>query len=382
MNKVILIGGDHHNGLGLARSFGINGIKPYGIIVTGRNKHSFISKSKYWEKIWLVENEECVVKLLLELFSKEKERPVIIPWSDSIAAAIDLNLNRLRDFFIVPSLNGRQGAIVEMMDKQNQVQFLEKHNLPMAKTYTIDFPYFGNGSEFIYPCICKPVSSYEGQKTDIKKCDSLEAIKHYFGELESKGYKRILVQEYISFDNELEFVGSCGDDPAYIISDNVREWPVIGGTNSFLHILNDKSLIDVCLRVLDALRKESYFGMFDVELFKVGGNYLVNEINWRNTGNSFFALGTGVHYAVIWYLNSIGEDASNIRHFTTDTNQYAMNEATDLRHVVFDKLSFSEWFKDLRKTQSFALWYGKDLKPTINRYLYLIKELVLHRHNG
>ena len=51
MNKVILIGGDHHNGLGLARSFGINGIKPYGIIVTGRNKHSFISKSKYWENM-------------------------------------------------------------------------------------------------------------------------------------------------------------------------------------------------------------------------------------------------------------------------------------------------------------------------------------------
>lgn len=33
MNKVILIGGSHHNGLGLVRSFGVNGIRPYGIIV-------------------------------------------------------------------------------------------------------------------------------------------------------------------------------------------------------------------------------------------------------------------------------------------------------------------------------------------------------------
>lgn len=32
-NKVILIGGNHHNGLGLVRCFGINKIFPYGIIV-------------------------------------------------------------------------------------------------------------------------------------------------------------------------------------------------------------------------------------------------------------------------------------------------------------------------------------------------------------
>lgn len=29
--KVILIGEDDHNGLGLVRSFGVNGIKPYAV---------------------------------------------------------------------------------------------------------------------------------------------------------------------------------------------------------------------------------------------------------------------------------------------------------------------------------------------------------------
>ena len=382
MNKIILIGGDHHNGLGLARSFGINGIKPYGIIVTGDYKKSFISKSKYWEKTWTVDNDNNAVKLLLQIFANETEPPVIIPWSDSAAAEIDRNYDALSHSFIVPSLNQKEGAIIEMMDKKNQIDFLKKYGLPMAKSYTIELPCKEKTEELPIPCICKPVSSYEGKKTDIKKCESPDELNSYFDELLSKGYKRILVQEYIYFDKELEFVGACCNDPAFIISDNVREWPVIGGTNSFLHIIDDQRVRKVCNDLLAALQKEKYFGLFDIELFQVGDRILINEINWRNTGNSFFALGTGVHYAVVWYLNAIGQDASSIRHYTIDTTQYAMNESTDLRHVVFCGLSFHSWFRDLRRTQSFALWYSKDLRPTIIRYCYLIKELVLHRHHG
>lgn len=380
-NKVILIGGDHHNGLGLARSFGVNGIKPYGII-SNNQKKSFISKSRYWEKTWIVDNEKSAIKLLMQMFANEVVPPVIIPWSDSAAAEIDRNYDALRNSFIVPSLHQKEGAIIEMMDKKNQIDFLRKFNLPMAESFTVDLPFEGDVDKLPYPCICKPVSSYEGNKTDIKKCDNQDSLSEYLNILFLKGYKRILIQEYVNFDKELEFVGACCDDPAYIISDNVREWPVIGGTNSFLHIIDDKDVHHVCKELLASLQKENYYGLFDIELFQVGNRILINEINWRNTGNSFFALGTGVHYAVIWYLNAIGVDSSNIKHHTLDTKQYAMNEATDLRHVVFKGLSFVLWLKDLRRTKSFALWYSRDLIPTIVRYCYLIKELVLHRHNG
>lgn len=50
---VIIIGGNHHNPLGVVRSFGVNGIRPYGIIVTGQNKSSFVTKSRYWKKLGL-----------------------------------------------------------------------------------------------------------------------------------------------------------------------------------------------------------------------------------------------------------------------------------------------------------------------------------------
>lgn len=381
MNKVILIGGNHHNGLGLVRNFGVNKIRPYGIIIGGINE-CFVTKSKYWEKTWILSNENEAIKFLIDHFKNEVEKPVIIPWSDSAAAAIDNNLDALKPYFILPSLGGMQGAIVKMMDKQRQIEFINKYGLPMAKSWTVRLPYERGSCEFIFPCICKPVSSYEGLKTDIRKCENLNELLLYFEEIRSKGYKRILVQEFINYDKELEFVGSCDDNPSYIISHNVRNWPVVGGTNSFLQIIADKDVKCVCEKLLKALKCENYSGMFDIELFQVKNRILVNEINWRNTGNSFFSLGTGVHYAVIWYLNAIGIDTSNMKRYTEDTSQYAMNEATDLRHVVFGKLKLVEWFSDLQKTKSFALWYVKDLKPSLYQYIYLLKELLLHRCNG
>lgn len=88
-NKVILIGGNHHNGLGLARSFGVNGIKPYGIIVGEGAEHGFVRKSKYWAKTWVIKSDDEIVEFLLNAFQNEKEKPVVIPYSDGAAEEIE-----------------------------------------------------------------------------------------------------------------------------------------------------------------------------------------------------------------------------------------------------------------------------------------------------
>ena len=77
MNKVILIGGSHHNGLGLVRSFGVNGIRPYGIIVCPLGGDSYLTHSRYWEKTYCVASDEAAVDLLYKKFSGEKEKPVV-----------------------------------------------------------------------------------------------------------------------------------------------------------------------------------------------------------------------------------------------------------------------------------------------------------------
>lgn len=104
----------------------------------------------------------------------------------------------------------------------------------------------------------------------------------------------------------------------------------------------------------------------------------LNEINWRNAGNSFVSLGIGVHYAFIWYLSVAGQNISTFKSFCEEKGQYAMNEATDVRHVVYGKLSFHQWNEEHKKTKRVALWYKPDLKPTLLQYRFLFVEMI-HR---
>ena len=45
-NKVLIIGGDHHNTLGVVESFAEKGIKPY-VLIYENNSHSFVLHSKH-----------------------------------------------------------------------------------------------------------------------------------------------------------------------------------------------------------------------------------------------------------------------------------------------------------------------------------------------
>ena len=87
-------------------------------------------------------------------------------------------------------------------------------------------------------------------------------------------------------------------------------------------------------------------------------------------------LGTGVLYPVIWYLSAVGWDSSSIPHFSSDENQYQMDEATDLRHVFFGELTFKQWNKERKKTQSFSLSRKGDNRPKRIRYRKLIIEMI------
>ena len=63
-NKVLVIGADHHNTLGIIESLGLKGIYSYVIIVADI-KSSFVLKSKYVAKGWICRTPEDVVEEML-----------------------------------------------------------------------------------------------------------------------------------------------------------------------------------------------------------------------------------------------------------------------------------------------------------------------------
>lgn len=378
-NKVIIICDNHHNGLNIARSFGSQNIFPYGIIICKDIEECYINKSKYWKKTLIIDSYNQLIGTLVDNFADSELKPVVITCSDTAGEIIDLNYDKLKDFFILPSIGGKQGEIFRLMDKEYQVEFAQKYNIPTAKTWVLKPATYQNTvKNIIFPCIVKPVSSYEGIKADIKKCNNKDELNQYLKVIfNEKNYTRILVQEFLEFDYEIEFVGSySARTNSYLISKTHRGWPIVGGTNSFFSIVDDKNINLMVERILAVFKEIKFNGLFDIEMFNINGDIYLNEINWRNTGNSFFSLGTDVHYAVVWYYAMIHKENTSLKRYCIDVNQFAMNEATDLRHCVFGKYSFLKWNADRAKTNSFALWYSKDLKPTFIRYVQLLKKLV------
>ena len=88
-NPVIIIGGNHHNALGVIRSLGEKGIRPYAIL-TNDDKYAFVAKSKYLEGADIIrEDETAIMNLLAEKYAGKDEKPILIPTSDFAAYCID-----------------------------------------------------------------------------------------------------------------------------------------------------------------------------------------------------------------------------------------------------------------------------------------------------
>lgn len=233
-----------------------------------------------------------------------------------------------------------------------------------------------------YPVILKPVASVEGEKLDIRICYSEDELERALAELKDKKYNRVLVQRYLKKRKEYVLAGSVSRTlkTATVVS-NVRQWPPAMGCGSFSEFVTDPEVMDFAENILGILQQIGYEGGVDVEFFRDdSGNYYLNEINWRSSGRNFVSLYTGVHSIWLYYCSVTGEPAYGEQ--MNKKNGYTMNEATDLRHVVFAGLPFSKWWSDRRRTNSFAIWWRGDMRPVIKEYMMLLLKLFIKRKSG
>lgn len=373
-NKVILIGGDHYNGLALVRLFGKHGFRPYGIIVSPLAEKSFLETSRYWEKTWRVGNDAQILPIMREHFVNEKSKPVIIPYSDGAAATIDQCLDELKQDFILPSINNSQSLLYKMMDKGEQVLFAKECGLEMPRSHEVVLGEDLSLDGIVYPCIGKPIISCEGNKKDIQKKDNEDELKQYLANLQEKGYSRILLQEYVQIDKEYDVEGFIyKNQSTYFVSEKVRTWPNIGGPTSYAFSVNEPKLNAEIDKVVSHLREIGYSGLFDVEIFRVGERFLFNEINWRNSAVCFAAVASRIYYPLYWYYSVTGQNYTI--HKPNMYGAFAMNELLDFNHVRAKEISVFEWLKQLNRSRAKAYYNIKDLMPLYKRILMsLIKK--------
>lgn len=374
--EVIIIGGEHHNGLGLARILGLNGIRVHAYVI-GDIKKSFLRLSKYVEDCRVFPSEACALDDIKRRFDTLQNRYFIIPYSDTAALSLDLRLDEFSDFF-VPSINKEKGRIAKMMDKVEQYNFAKEHNIKMAETLVYYFNKDQNDiGKMKYPCIVKPVISAEGHKRDITICYSKEELENTLRVLKQKKYSRVLIQEFLKIDYEIDVFGCILKSSPFICqipTKTIRSWPISGGTNSYSQIITDEIILHKCKKIISAIKDQGFYGLFDVELFVIGEDIVLNEINYRNSGDVYMGINQRYYYPYAWTQDCMGQEYSILPN--PNRTDFTITECADIRNVMIHEITFFKWIKECFKCRDYALFMKNDLKPAFSRYLYYFLQLI------
>lgn len=370
---IIVVGGNHHNTIGVIRSLGRVGLSPYVIITTAAQK-SFVLKSKYIKKGWLVNGSQDAIELLLKELANNNKKSILIGCHDEIAYLFDQYKKELDPFFYVPS-GQIQGTISYLMDK--------KEMSSLAKTIGFNVPYLkvlNNTMEkemetFPYPCITKPIESRKGSKSDIKVFRTKEKLMQFLSKIEGKYY---IVQHFVEKDFEYQLIGCSVNYGAEIIIPGISKIirPSSNSNTGFLcYTKFDESFEDVIEKTELFIKQTGYSGLFSVEFLRdKNGDDFFMEMNFRNDGNSIAVTNAGVNLPLIWCYACQGLDYHSI--IGPIHEEYVMPEFAELYLHRYGNLSRCEWKKDLDMTTSYMDFAEDDPAPT-NGWNKYRKEKVL-----
>ncbi len=359
MSEVIIVGGNHHNTLGVIRALGREGIHPI-VILTGRSTKSSIPRSKYIKEVITAIPVEDVVSTLLNRYAKDGNKHVLIGCHDVISAIFDEEQERLSKYFYVPGT--RQKIIGRLANKETMRLLAKDYGLATPESVEICSDVQTDLPSISFPCITKPAASKDGSKHDISVCSDENELRSF---LNRRSNRKFQVQQFINKEFEFQLIGCSYDAGSEIVIPGVSKLIRTGaGSNTgFLQydfLSND--FIDVVNKSKDFIRATGYSGLFSVEFLrgKDGIDYFM-EINFRNDGNAICTTNAGANLPYWWVKKSIGETVSqpSMNHI-----EYVMPEFSELGLWYTHDISTADMFKDFKLATSYMDYASDDPAPT------------------
>ena len=375
-HKVIVIGGNHHNTLGLIRSVGEKGLPVYLLLEHQESLTTCnLRFSKYITKMYHLKDEAEIMTILKRDFGEEEFKPVILCASDASVCLLDEHYNELKDQFHFFNA-GQQGRINHFMNKVNMFPLAEECGLRTIKTWCL------KGTESIpsdisYPCFSKANNSALGGKNGI-------GISYSEDELREKlncNYE-LLVQEYIDKDYEIDVNGfSYNHGNNILINAVCRKIRDYSDRQSQYEVLENYSLYphvnDIAMKKL--VKSIGYEGPFSVELMYKNEIYYFLEINLRSDAMNYHYTSGGFNYPYLWYLyGKLRELDSTQVTFPQLRKPLYIMQWSDFSDVIHRRITLLHWLKDLSHTRAFFILNWRDPKP----FLFVIWQnvkLVLHK---
>lgn len=247
-----------------------------------------------------------IVKELIAVFGNQMDKPLLLPTDDYTASVMDLHFDDLSEYFLLPhTASGHKGDIVRLMDKATQIAIAQAFGLKTARSWVVSFE---NGSyiipdDIVYPCFYKPLISFQGGKDGMRKCGSkqelvaeLDVIKNHRNQF------TVFVQEFLDISEEYSISGVVFGDHVYLpaLLRKLRVSEAHKGTTVYGVIEEIKKLGKTFDQLNEFLKSLSLFCIIDIEVFKCGGEYYFNEINFRTSAVCYAAVAGGANIPAVF----------------------------------------------------------------------------------
>ncbi len=376
MKKVVLLGNDHTNTLGLTQILGLSGY--YIISLLWGRRQGIVKASKFCKEIYSASSPVlCLEKLLQTNHGKNEGAVPIIATCDSAALALEDNKEKLTSRFVFENTRGDY-TLHQLMEKKLQVALAKESGFYVPKSWTIkdfnDIP-----ADLTCPCLIKPLISCKGAKDDIRICKDKS---EYLSNLSSLKYtKEVLIQQYIDHDYEISILGcglSSGDVKIPAVENKLTLFPKHVGLECLARMdrLTDTNIIR---SITNLVRMVGYVGLFSVEMMhcKTDNKFYFTEINLRNDGANSFVYKYGVNLP----LNHI-EDLKGlpITTFTKFNPGYYIWDMHHFMSVTHRDISVFQWIKEIKQSKGFLTYFKEDKCPFIKQYTnFILKKLHLRK---
>lgn len=359
--NIVILGDSFNNTLGLIRSIGESGEKPI-LILIGEDR-LFVSKSKYLDNVYYINDWDKVLKILINL-GKEHDNSFLICSNDHAAKFVDENEPILSKYYNTP-LRGK--CLNSLFDKNIQCKLAKECGIKVPESIIYNRKDSPFPKQINFPILIKPNNSNNGEKSDIHICRNTEQL---LDALNAQSIcNEFIIQEYIDKDFEINLIGIASENGVYIPGGikKIRHYPTKQSPCSFGQFLPIKNLIKDVNPLIDFVKKTKYNGPFSIELIHKGDINYFMEMNFRHDGLAYATTASGVNL-LDYYIHSLDRPRGDVK------PTFMMDLSIDFCHVKKGHITLLAWLKDFLKTGCQLNFNLKDVRPTFYYYLSKYKK--------
>lgn len=356
-NKIIIWGVDDFNTLGLLREYGEPQMDVFFLI---KGKAAYACKSKYCNHYHFIKSNDEGLNYLLENFSQEKKKPIIITSGDGIAVFIDQHKIELEKYFIIPGTS-KQGLQEKYTDKNTMTQLAEEIGILCPKSTYCRWD--SNVNDVTYPCLIKPAHQKPGHYNEFKFkiCNTKAELKRVLKIVRHDS--EFILQDYIPKEKDLLVYGSrMWDGKTILAGAMIRDrWADSGSSSHGLMTKNVPTCIDI-VKISNFLDRIDYHGVFSFEYGMVGDKAYFFEVNLRNDGTSHYFYQSGANIPLAYAYSCVGEDYTQVNTEVIE-DRWFIDEVFDFENVIKGIISKKQWKADMKQATVFKYYDKNDVEP-------------------